>query len=88
MLQSWAVVTGGGMATAEGRDVPKAKGRPKRSERDDVTVKVDRTIVGRAKTLATYHGVSVAELISDALRAPLAKMWHEMVRESDREANG
>lgn len=76
------------MTTVEAVDVPKAKGRPKRSERDDITVKVDRTIVGRARTLASYRGVSVAELISEALRAPLSKMWNEMVRESEKEGKG
>lgn len=74
------------MALTELPSVAKAKGRPKRSERDDVTVKLDRTIVGRAKTLATYRGVSVAELLSEALRVPLSKMWSDMIRDTDKES--
>lgn len=54
--------------------------------RDDVAVKVDRTLVGRLKTIATFRGVSLAELVSEALRVPAGKMWNEMIRESDKEA--
>lgn len=74
------------MALTELPSVAKSKGRPRRSERDDVTVKVDRTLVGRLKTIAVYRGVPLAELISEALRTPTAKMWNEMVRDSGKEA--
>lgn len=82
------------MTTAEMSNVAKAKkGRPKqpqpeRSMRDDIAVKVDRTIVGQLKTIATYRGVSLAELISTALRKPTAAMWADMVHEMEREAKG
>jgi hypothetical protein len=56
------------VATAEHPGMARAKGRPKRSERDDVTVKVDRTLVGKAKLIATHRGISVAELFTEALR--------------------
>ncbi len=45
----------------------KQRGRPKTSERNDVSVKVDRTIVGKAKLIATYRGISVAELFSETV---------------------
>ena len=72
-------------ATMEPRGMAKAKakamGRPKRSERDDVTVKLDRTIVGKAKLVATHKGVSVAELLSEVVRGPLDKAYAAMLRE-------
>ena len=74
------------MTTAEIQPVAKSKGRPKQSARADTTVKIDRTLVGRAKTIATYRGVSVAELLSEALRAPLTKMWGDMIRDVDKGA--
>lgn len=60
-----------------------AKGRPRRSERDDVTVKLDRTLVGKARLVAAYKGVSVAELLSDMAKAPLDKAYAAILRELD-----
>src|SRR3954468_10033229 len=78
----WALVTGGTMlATEERRIMGKARGRPKRSERDDVTVKVDRTLVGKAKLIATHRGIPVAELLTELLRAPLDKAYAQMLRD-------
>jgi hypothetical protein len=68
-------------ATLEREAMAKAKGRPKRSERDDVTVKLDRTLVGKAKLVATHQGVPVAELLSDLARGPLDKAYAQMLRE-------
>ncbi len=59
----------------------KAKGRPKRSERDDVTVKVDRALVSMAKLIATRRGVSVAEVISELLKEPMERAYARMLRE-------
>ncbi len=42
-------------------------GRPK-SERDDVTVKMDRGVVARARYVAEIRGVTLAEYLSDAVR--------------------
>jgi hypothetical protein len=58
----------------------RSRGRPK-SERDDVTVKIDRSLVGMAKLIATRKGVSVAELLSDLLQGPLDQAYAEMLRE-------
>lgn len=70
---------------AEARAVAKPKGRPKRSDRDDVAVKVGRTIVGKAKLVATHRGVSVAELLTDLLAAPVDRAYVAMVRELESE---
>ena len=56
-------------------------GRPKHSERNDVAVKLDRAMVGMAKLVATRQGVSVAELLSDLLRAPLDRAYSQMLKE-------
>jgi hypothetical protein len=42
-------------------------GRPK-SERDDVTVKMDRGLVARARFVAEIRGVTLAEYLSEAVR--------------------
>ena len=43
-------------------------GRP-RSGRDDVAVKLDRGIVARARYVADLRGVTLAEYLSEAVRA-------------------
>jgi hypothetical protein len=77
------------MATAECLDVAKAKrpkGRPKASERDDVTVKVDRSIVRQAKAIADFYGLSAAEVISETAREPMGKYYARMLREAEGKA--
>jgi hypothetical protein len=59
----------------------KAKGRPKTSERDDSTVRIDRTVLGKAKLVATHRGVSVAELLSEVVRVPVDRAYAAMLRE-------
>jgi hypothetical protein len=63
-------------------------GRPKgkRTERDDVAVKVDRAIVGKAKMVATHLGISVAELLSDAAKPTIDKAYAQMIRDLDSTA--
>jgi ribosomal protein L7/L12 len=60
-----------------------AMGRPKGrvSERDDVTVKLDRAIVGKAKAIALHRGITVAELLSDAAKPVIDKAYAAMLRE-------
>jgi hypothetical protein len=65
----------------ESQTMARPKGRPKRSEREDVTVKIDRTVAIRAKTVANFRGVSLAELLSDLLDAPVMQAYADMVRE-------
>lgn len=72
------------MATMlEPRKMAKRRGRPKESERDDVTVKLDRKLVGKAKLVATHRGVSVAELLSGLLEGPVDRAYGQMLRELD-----
>lgn len=72
------------IATAE-QGMARPKG--KRSERDDVAVKVDRTIVGKARLIATHRGTSVAELLSELLSGPVDKAYAQMLRELEAKGN-
>lgn len=65
----------------------KPKGRPKRSERDDVTVKINRALVGKAKLVATHWGMTVAELLSGLLQGPVDKVYSEMLQELEDTQN-
>ena len=56
-------------------------GRPKKSERNDISVKLDRAVVGKAKMVATHRGVSVAELLSEAVRPVIDRAYAAMLRE-------
>lgn len=58
----------------------KPKGRPK-GERDDVTVKIDRRIAVRARTVAGFRGVPIAELLSELLDGPIMQAYADMIRQ-------
>ena len=64
----------------------KPKGRPKKSERNDRTVKVDQRIVGKAELIAKHQGISLAEFLSKALEAPVDKAYLQMLRELEKKA--
>jgi hypothetical protein len=57
------------------------KGRPRKSERDDVTAKLDRALVAKAKLIAAHRGVPAAELLSELLRNPLNRAYAQMLAE-------
>ena len=63
----------------------KKKGRPP-TDRDDVSVRIDRILNRKAKELAAHQGVSVAELLSELLRAPIEKAWGVMLRDTEAES--
>jgi hypothetical protein len=69
------------MDSAMGTTMARVKG--KRTDRDDVAVKIDRKIVGKARLIATHLGISVAELLSEMLHAPMDKAYGVMLRELD-----
>jgi hypothetical protein len=70
------------MDSAMGTTMARVKG--KRSERDDVAVKIDRKIVGKARLIATHRGISVAELLSEMLTAPVDKAYAQMLRDLEK----
>jgi len=55
-------------------------GRPK-GERDDVSAKIDRAVLGKARLVATHRGESLAELLTEILRGPVDKLYGQMLRE-------
>ncbi len=61
--------------------MPKPKGRPKRSERNDRTARVDATILGWAEMVAKAKGITVAEYLSETLRAPVAKDFGRLMEQ-------
>jgi hypothetical protein len=75
------------MASAVER--PKGKvGRPKRSERDDVTVKIDRGIVSKAKMVASARNIPLAEYLSELIRSPVARDFAKEMRRIESEEKG
>ena len=60
---------------------PRPRGRPRKSERDDMPVKMERALVCKAKLIAAHRGISAAEVVSDLLRAGLDRAYYEMLRE-------
>ena len=49
------------------------RGRPKTSERNDVSTKFDKALLGMARMVATAKGISLAEYISEAARPVIEK---------------
>ena len=74
-----------GMLVRE-KPMAKPKGRPKTSERDDVTVRLDRGIVAKAKVIAARRDVSLAELLSEMIRETVDQSYDKMVREMAAES--
>jgi hypothetical protein len=58
----------------------KAKGRPKSSERHDVSIKFDKALVAMARMVATAKGVSLAEYLSEAARPVIEKDFAREMR--------
>jgi hypothetical protein len=59
----------------------KQRGRPKVSDRDDVTIKIDRPLASMIKAIANRRGVGSAEVLSDLARTPVEKAYRQMLRE-------
>jgi len=51
----------------------------KRSDRDDVTVKIDRVVAEKAKLVALRRKVFLAELLTDMLKAPVDRAYKQEV---------
>ncbi|MBV8488488.1 MAG: hypothetical protein JO161_09435 [Planctomycetaceae bacterium] len=56
------------------------RGRPK-TERDDVSVKIDRALLDKARLVAAHRKVALAELVTELLRTPIERVYQQMVRE-------
>lgn len=62
----------------------KPKGRPKRLDRDDVTVRMARRLVGMAKAIATHRGVTVAEVLDELAGPAIDRAYVAMLREGQK----
>jgi len=70
------------MTTAELCEVAKSKGRPK-SGRDDVTAKIDRGLMMKAKIVASAKKITLAEYLSETLQAHVERDWTKVIRKID-----
>jgi hypothetical protein len=59
------------------------KGRPKTSTRDDVTVRLDRTIADKARRIAYARGIPIAEYLTGLLRKPVERDHERLGRKSE-----
>ena len=57
------------------------KGRPRSSERADVTVKVNRALVSKAKMIAASQDRSLAELLSELLQTPIEEAFAKLAQQ-------
>ena len=54
-----------------------------KAKRDDVAVKVDRTLADKAKLVASRKGTTLAEYLTDQLRGSVERDFAKAVRELD-----
>lgn len=57
-----------------------ARGRPKRSQRRDVSVKIDEEVVQKAKHVALTKRITLAEYLTELLRGPVEKDFAKAVK--------
>ncbi len=69
----------------ERSSMARPKGRPS-TGRDEVTVKLDRIVAGKAKAVATHRGITVGELLTEITKAPVDRAYAQMLRELESKA--
>jgi hypothetical protein len=65
-----------------------ARPKGRRSERDDVAVKIDRGLYEKAKLVAFRRHIPMAELLSEILRSPIEKFYLQEVKKLTQEDSG
>ena len=60
----------------------------KRSERDDVAVKIEREIAEKARLVALERGTTIAELLSGFLRAPVDRAYEQSLAKLTQKQKG
>jgi hypothetical protein len=68
----------------ESKPMPKRPGRPKRSLRNDVAVKVDSGVVTKAKLVADTRDITLAEYLTELLRVPVDRDFAKAVRSIEK----
>jgi hypothetical protein len=59
----------------------KKMGRPKTSDRQDVSIKFDKTLAGKARLIAQGRGVSMAEYLSEMTRPLIDRDYAKLMRD-------
>jgi hypothetical protein len=62
-------------------------GRPKSSDRQDVSIKFDKLLAGKARLIASGRGISMAEYLSEAVRPIIDRDYARLMRELEGGAN-
>jgi hypothetical protein len=73
------------MPATEGLVVAKPKGRPKSSQRNDATAKIDASVITKAKFVADTRDMPLAEYLSELLRGPVDRDFAKAVRQVEGE---
>jgi hypothetical protein len=64
----------------------KKMGRPKSSDRDDVSIKFDRALARKARMIAEGRGTSMAEYLSELARPTINRDYAKLMRELEGES--
>ena len=65
------------MVLEQRRMAPKRAGK----KRDDVAVKVDRTLADKAKLIASRRGITMAEYLTDLIRGPIERDFVKTIKD-------
>lgn len=80
------MMAGNDLATeAPGVKMAKRKGRPRTSERDDVSVKIDRRVAARARIVASDAGIPLAKLLTEIVSSGIDKRYAAVVKKLNSE---
>lgn len=74
------------IGVSEQTRMSRPRGRPKTSDRNDRTARIDATVLGWAEMVAKAKGISVAEYLSETLRGPVAKDFGRIMEQMKRSA--
>lgn len=66
---------------AETTMAKKRGGRPKTSERQDVSIKFDKTLAGKARLISQGRGISMAEYLEEMTRSLIDRDYAKLLRE-------
>jgi hypothetical protein len=59
----------------------KKMGRPKTSERQDVSIKFDKTLAGKARLISQGRGLTMTGYLSEITRAIIDRDYAKLMRE-------
>ena len=59
----------------------KKMGRPRSSERQDVSIKFDKTLAGKARLISQGRGISMAEYLTEMTQPIIDRDYAKLMRE-------